>query len=195
MGPDCSLTRSVHVRGVPSGGSDQLVGAEQSHLPESVRTRMKGMSRVRIDKWLWAARFFKTRTLATKACDLGRVEAAGQSAKPSREVKAGESLHIKTEAGDYRVEVLELSETRGPAAVAQLLLPGDGGEPRCTFAGGGGSQGDEPVRGRARRASFEARPAAHHSISGSSVGLPLIPNSCCQTTGKKRYFIDNQQKG
>ena len=79
------------------------------------------MSRVRIDKWLWAARFFKTRTLAGKACDLGRIEANGQAAKAAREVKAGELLHIKTEAGDYSVEVLGLSEMRGPAVVAQAL--------------------------------------------------------------------------
>jgi ribosome-associated heat shock protein Hsp15 len=76
---------------------------------------------VRIDKWLWAARFFKTRTLAGKACDLGRVDANAQAAKAARAVKVGELLHIKTEGGDYQVEVLGLSEMRGPAAVAQAL--------------------------------------------------------------------------
>ena len=80
-----------------------------------------GTSRVRIDKWLWAARFFKTRTLAGKACELGRVEANGQAAKAAREVKAGDRLRVKTEAGEYHVEVLGLSEVRGPAAVAQGL--------------------------------------------------------------------------
>jgi ribosome-associated heat shock protein Hsp15 len=79
------------------------------------------MDAVRIDKWLWAARFFKTRTLAGKACDLGRVEANGQAAKAAREVKAGDLLHVKTESGDYQIEVLGLSEMRGPAAVAQAL--------------------------------------------------------------------------
>jgi ribosome-associated heat shock protein Hsp15 len=76
---------------------------------------------MRIDKWLWAARFFKTRGLAGKACELGRVESNGQSAKPAREVKPGDSLRIKTEAGDFGIEVLGLAETRGPAAVAQTL--------------------------------------------------------------------------
>ena len=76
---------------------------------------------MRIDKWLWAARFFKTRALASKACDLGRIEANGVIAKPSREVRVGDSLQIKNEGGDYRVEVLALSEMRGPAAVAQTL--------------------------------------------------------------------------
>ena len=79
------------------------------------------MPAVRIDKWLWAARFFKTRTLAARACDLGRVQSNRQPAKPAREVHVGDLLHIKTEAGDFEVEVLLLSEVRGPAAVAQTL--------------------------------------------------------------------------
>jgi ribosome-associated heat shock protein Hsp15 len=79
------------------------------------------MERVRIDKWLWAARFFKTRALATRACDLGRILANGAATKPSRDLKAADMLNIKTEAGDFHVEVLAISETRGPAAVAQTL--------------------------------------------------------------------------
>ena len=81
----------------------------------------KSAARVRIDKWLWAARFFKTRALASKACDLGRVRANGVDAKPSREVKLNEVLQIKTEGGDFEVEVLALSDLRGPAALAQTL--------------------------------------------------------------------------
>jgi ribosome-associated heat shock protein Hsp15 len=79
------------------------------------------MPRVRIDKWLWAARFFKTRSLATRACELGRVESNGQGAKPAREVRAGDLLKVKNGTGDFHVEVLILSEMRGPAAVAQTL--------------------------------------------------------------------------
>ena len=79
------------------------------------------MTGVRADKWLWAARFFKTRALAAKACDLGRIAANGHQAKPSREIHTGDHLHIRTEAGDFHVEVRELSEIRGPAAVAQTL--------------------------------------------------------------------------
>ena len=78
-------------------------------------------SSVRIDKWLWAARFFKTRALAARACDLGRILSNGNEAKPSREVHAGDRLHIRTEAGDFHVEVRSLSEIRGPASVAQTL--------------------------------------------------------------------------
>ena len=79
------------------------------------------MAGVRMDKWLWAARFFKTRSLAAKACELGRIESNGQQAKPSREVRIGDSLQVNTEGGDFQVEVLALSAMRGPAAVARTL--------------------------------------------------------------------------
>jgi ribosome-associated heat shock protein Hsp15 len=79
------------------------------------------MADMRIDKWLWAARFFKTRALASKACELGRIESNGQRAKAAREVRVGDMLRVKNEGGDFHVEVLLLSEVRGPAAVAQTL--------------------------------------------------------------------------
>ena len=79
------------------------------------------MTRVRIDKWLWAARFFKTRSLAARACELGRIASNGQTAKPAREVHAGDRLSIKNESGEFEVDVLLLSEMRGPSAVAQTL--------------------------------------------------------------------------
>ena len=79
------------------------------------------MARVRMDKWLWAARFFKTRSLATRACELGRIESNGQQAKAAREVRVGDLLQVKNDGGDFQVEVLLLSEMRGPAAVAQTL--------------------------------------------------------------------------
>jgi ribosome-associated heat shock protein Hsp15 len=74
-----------------------------------------------MDKWLWAARFFKTRALASKACELGRVEANGQPSKASRDVRPADLLKVKNDGGEFQVEVLVLSETRGPAAVAQTL--------------------------------------------------------------------------
>ncbi len=79
------------------------------------------MNGVRADRWLWAARFFKTRTLAAKACELGRIAANGQTAKAAREVRVGDLLRVKNDSGEYQVEVLQLSEVRGPAAVAQTL--------------------------------------------------------------------------
>jgi ribosome-associated heat shock protein Hsp15 len=79
------------------------------------------MTEVRMDKWLWAARFFKTRALAARACELGRVTANGQPAKSARTVRVGDLLHVKNEGGDFQVEVLLLSDVRGPASVAQTL--------------------------------------------------------------------------
>jgi ribosome-associated heat shock protein Hsp15 len=79
------------------------------------------MPRVRMDKWLWAARFFKTRAIAARACGLGRIESNGQQAKASREVRVGDLLQVKNDGGDFQVEVLVLGEMRGPAAVAQTL--------------------------------------------------------------------------
>ena len=79
------------------------------------------MDRVRIDKWLWAARFFKTRALASRACELGRIESNGQPAKPAREVRAGNLLRVKNDGGEFQVEVLAVSDMRGPAVVAQTL--------------------------------------------------------------------------
>jgi ribosome-associated heat shock protein Hsp15 len=76
---------------------------------------------VRIDKWLWAARFFKTRALASRSCDLGRIESNGVDAKPAREVRVGDILRIRNDSGEFQVEILALSEIRGPAPVAQKL--------------------------------------------------------------------------
>lgn len=79
------------------------------------------MTSVRMDKWLWAARFFKTRALAARACGLGRIESNGQPAKAAREVRIGDLLRVTNDAGDFQVEVLLISEVRGPASVAQTL--------------------------------------------------------------------------
>ncbi|RRA47198.1 RNA-binding S4 domain-containing protein [Acidipila sp. EB88] len=79
------------------------------------------MDSVRIDKWLLAARFFKSRALATHACELGRIEANGQRSKASRDVRVGDTLEIRNEGGTFQVEVLGLSDVRGSAAVAQAL--------------------------------------------------------------------------
>jgi ribosome-associated heat shock protein Hsp15 len=88
-------------------------------IPEKLHAPRKGL--MRIDKWLWAARFFKTRALAIKACDLGRILSKGVRAKPARDVHPGDMLRIENEAGAYEVEVIDLSEMRGPASAAQKL--------------------------------------------------------------------------
>ena len=79
------------------------------------------MTSVRMDKWLWAGRFFKTRALVARACELGRIQSNGQPAKAARDVRIGDMLRVTNDGGDFEVEVLLLSEMRGPASVAQTL--------------------------------------------------------------------------
>ena len=76
---------------------------------------------LRLDVWLWAARFFKTRSLAKHAIETGKVEVAGQRAKPSRTVRIGDALKIARGEETFEVAVLGLSDVRGPAPVAQAL--------------------------------------------------------------------------
>jgi len=76
---------------------------------------------VRMDKWLWAARFFKTRALAQKSCEMGRIESNGHIAKPARDVRIGDMLKIRNAIAEYEIEVVSLSEMRGPASVAQAM--------------------------------------------------------------------------
>jgi len=80
-----------------------------------------GPPSVRIDKWLWAARFFKTRAMAVRACGLGRIQSNGQPVKPARDVRLGDILRVANEGGEFEIAVLGLSEVRGPASVAQTL--------------------------------------------------------------------------
>ena len=79
------------------------------------------MASVRVDKWLWAARFFKTCSLAARGCELGRIQSNGQPAKAAREVHVGDMLLVTNDGGTFHVEVLILSEVRGPAPIAQTL--------------------------------------------------------------------------
>ena len=79
------------------------------------------MADLRLDKWLWAARFFKSRTLAAAACDGGKVDVNEQAAKPSRVVRPGDLLHITLPRSKKIVRVTALSDRRGPGAVAKLL--------------------------------------------------------------------------
>jgi ribosome-associated heat shock protein Hsp15 len=79
------------------------------------------MTGIRMDAWLWAARFFKTRTLAKKSCDLGRILSNGQVAKAAREVRVNDMLRISNDGGEFEIEVLGLSDVRGPASEAQKL--------------------------------------------------------------------------
>jgi ribosome-associated heat shock protein Hsp15 len=79
------------------------------------------MEKLRIDKWLWAARFYKTRTLASDEVVKGRVEVNGHEVKPAREVKIGDTVSLRPGSVTRSVVVKDLSATRGPAPLAQQL--------------------------------------------------------------------------
>ena len=108
------------------------------------------MTSVRMDKFLWAARFFKTRPLAARACELGRISFNGQPVKPAREVKLGDTLTVRNDSGDFVIEVLALSDTRGPATAAQALY-------RETEASKAARQ--QVLEARRASAEFEVLPA------------------------------------
>jgi ribosome-associated heat shock protein Hsp15 len=76
---------------------------------------------VRLDLWLWAARFYRTRSLAKQAVDTGKVDVGGQRAKPSRTVRMGDAMRILRGDEVFEIEVLALSDTRGSASIAQTL--------------------------------------------------------------------------
>jgi ribosome-associated heat shock protein Hsp15 len=76
---------------------------------------------MRIDKWLWAARFFKTRSLAAQAVDSGRIHLNDERCKPAKEIRAGDALRVRAGETEWQVIVRELSDKRGPASVAQTL--------------------------------------------------------------------------
>ena len=111
-----------------------------------------------MDKWLWAARFFKTRALAARACELGRIQSNGQQAKSGREVRVGDQLRVTNDGGDFQIEVLLLSEVRGPASVAQTLY--------CETA----ESRDTPEAGRGAESgcasSKRCRKAGHRNATG-----------------------------
>lgn len=79
------------------------------------------MDRVRVDKWLWAARFFKTRSLAAQAIESGKVRVEGETVKPAKEVRVGQMLEVRTPGGQFTVMIRLVSDHRGNAAAAQLL--------------------------------------------------------------------------
>ncbi|PRG46886.1 RNA-binding S4 domain-containing protein [Burkholderia gladioli] len=78
-------------------------------------------AKLRIDKWLWAARFFKTRSLAADAVEKGRVRIGGATVKPSKDVRVGDRVEITIETVVWELDVLGICDTRGPASIAQTL--------------------------------------------------------------------------
>ena len=110
-------------------------------------------SGVRIDLWLWAARFFRTRSLAKQAVDTGKVDVDGARPKPSRTLRVGDALRIDRSGETFEVSVLALSDVRGPASVAQLLY----------------AESDES---KARRAELRAQRAAERNGYQAPEGKP-----------------------
>jgi len=109
------------------------------------------METTRIDKWLWAARFFKTRSLATDEVNLGRVQWEGRDVKPAKEVKSGDTLTIWQGKMKRTVKILLISEQRGPAPVAQKMY----------------AETDDSIRERLAAAEQQRlSPEPAHAISG-----------------------------
>lgn len=109
-----------------TGRAERTEQSEQSEPADLADRRLRRAdsgtgARMRLDKWLWAARFFKTRALAAEAAERGRVEVNGQPAKPARELKPGDRVRLRHGADERTVDVLALSAVRGPAPVAQTL--------------------------------------------------------------------------
>ena len=110
-------------------------------------------TRVRLDKWLWAARFFKTRALAVDAIDGGKVEVNGERAKRAKQLQAGDSVRIRIGPYHHLITVLALSERRGPASVAATLY-------------------EENAAGRKAREALQLQMKAAQSASGYTPGRP-----------------------
>lgn len=110
-------------------------------------------TRVRVDKWLWAARFFKTRALAAGAIESGKVEVNGERAKRAKQLQVGDSVRIRLGPYHHLIKVLKLSERRGPASVARTLY-------------------EENAEGRKAREALQLQVKAAQSASGYTQGRP-----------------------
>jgi ribosome-associated heat shock protein Hsp15 len=108
---------------------------------------------MRLDKWLWAARFFRTRSGAQQAIEGGKVKLNGDRTKPAKEVRPGDCLDIHIGGYEWQVRVVQLSERRGPAPVARLLY-------------------EENEESRARRAAEVARRRMHFEPAAARSGRP-----------------------
>jgi ribosome-associated heat shock protein Hsp15 len=109
--------------------------------------------RVRLDKWLWAARFFKTRALAADAIESGKVEVNGERAKRAKQLQVGDSVRVRLGPYQHLITVLVVSERRGPASVAKTLY-------------------EENAEGRKAREALQLQMKAAQSASGYTPGRP-----------------------
>ena len=109
--------------------------------------------RVRLDKWLWAARFFKTRAVAADAIESGKVEVNGERAKRAKQLQVGDSVRVRLGPYHHLITVLAVSERRGPASVARTLY-------------------EENAEGRKAREALQLQVKAAQSASGYTPGRP-----------------------
>ena len=122
------------------------------------------MDAVRIDKWLWAARFFKTRAMASRACDIGRIQSNSLRAKPAREVHPGDKLRIENERGHLRDRSFSGKRHSRPRRSRADSLSRIRRQPRSALASCGRAQSLGAIRPSSRAPALQARPPAHHSI-------------------------------
>ena len=135
----------------------------------------RGKKSVRIDKWLWAARFFKTRALATKACDLGRIRSNEVEAKPAREVRVSDMLRVRNEGGEFHIEVLGVTDMR-PGSRGAGVVPGDRREQGAPSPRSRRAQSHAGIRSNPRTPPYQARSASYHSVPSKWVGRsPAVP--------------------
>ena len=127
------------------------------------------MTSVRIDKWLWAARFYKTRSLAVDEINKGRVQVNQADVKPSREVRAGDMVSLRQGHTHRTVQVLGVSESRGPAPVAQLLYQ------------------ETPESVQAREAAAEQRRVAAEPAHSMEHGRPTKRDRRAQNAWNDRW--------
>jgi len=121
--------------------------------PASERDRSDSPDRVRLDKWLWAARFYKTRGLSAEAIDSGRIEVNGERAKRARLVQSGDRIRIRIGPYEHVVSVLGVSEVRGSAPIAQALY-------------------EEEAESRKAREAMAAHVRAMNASTGYDTGRP-----------------------
>jgi ribosome-associated heat shock protein Hsp15 len=110
-------------------------------------------ARLRIDKWLWAARFFKTRSLAADAVEKGRARIGGAAVKPAKDVRVGDLVEIEIDRTVWEVRVVGVCDVRGPAAVAQTLYA-------------------ETPESQVKRAAVAERRKTHHEPAAGLHGRP-----------------------
>lgn len=121
-------------------------------------------ARLRIDKWLWAARFFKTRSLAADAVEKGRVRIGGAAVKPAKEVRVGDRVDVTIERVVWEIDVLGVCDVRGPASVAQTLYAETEAGRAKRLAELRAAPAFSGAVGRAARAADEAGPPDHRQI-------------------------------